>query len=194
MDVEQLLKGGRIRELVRELLVEIGEDPDRAGLVKTPERFERSIRYLTSGYHQDVEQVISGAKFVERYDEMVLVRGIDVFSMCEHHMLPFFGKCHVAYVPDGQILGLSKIPKVVEIWSRRLQVQERMTNQIAESLWEKLRPLGVGVVVEAKHLCLMMRGVQKLNATMVTSAMKGCFRSDPKTRSEFLALLKQKEE
>lgn len=196
MDVEQMLERGLtpsgFRDLVRELLVRLGEDPDREGLARTPDRVERSLRFLTQGYHEDVEKLFAQARFVEQYDEMVLVKDIDFASLCEHHLLPFFGKCHVAYIPDGKILGLSKIPRVVDIFSRRLQVQERLTTQIAEALKEHLKPKGVAVVMEAQHLCTVIRGVQKQNTKMVTSSMLGIFRTDPKTRTEFLSLLREK--
>ncbi|MBI3615080.1 MAG: GTP cyclohydrolase I FolE [Candidatus Omnitrophica bacterium] len=189
--LEQKSKAG-IAELVRELLTILGEDPDREGLAKTPERVERSLRFLTQGYQENPEALFRNARFVsERYDEMVLVKDIDYFSNCEHHLIPFFGKCHVAYIPDGKIVGLSKIPRLVEIFSRRLQVQERLTCQIAETLQEYLKPKGVAVVMEAQHLCTMMRGVQKQNTKMVTSSMLGTFRSDPKTRMEFLSLIRE---
>lgn len=192
MDVQELLERGTKREiadLVRELIVRLGEDPDREGLQRTPDRVERSLKFLTDGYRQDVEKLFAQARFVEQYDEMVLVRDIDFASLCEHHLLPFYGKCHVAYIPDGQILGLSKIPRLVDILSRRLQVQERLTVQIADALKTNLRPKGVAVVMEAQHLCTIVRGVQKQNTKMVTSSMLGIFRSDPKTRMEFLSLV-----
>ena len=181
-----------IAGLVRELLLRLGEDPEREGLARTPDRVERSLKFLTQGYQEDIEKLFGQARFIEQYDEMVLVRDIDFFSMCEHHLIPFFGKCHVAYIPDGKILGLSKIPRLVDALSRRLQVQERLTCQIADALKANLNPKGVAVVMEAQHLCTMMRGVQKQNTRMVTSSMLGTFRTDPKTRIEFLALLKEK--
>ncbi len=195
MKVESLLEKkskSPISDLIRDLLLRLGEDPDREGLARTPERVERSMRFLTEGYSADLDALFEKAKFVEQYDEMVLVKDIDFFSMCEHHMIPFFGKCHVAYIPDGKILGLSKIPRLVDALSRRLQVQERLTTQIADALKERLQPKGVAVVIEAQHLCTMMRGVQKQNTRMVTSAMLGTFRTDPKTRMEFLSLLREK--
>ena len=204
MDIQQLLetkrgqvdlapKGSRgIAHLIGELLIHLGEDPSREGLARTPDRVERSLRFLTEGYRGDVEKLFAQARFVEPYDEMVLVKDIDFFSLCEHHMIPFFGKCHVAYIPDGKILGLSKIPRLVDLFSHRLQVQERLTTQIAEALKKHLQPKGVAVVMEAQHLCTMMRGVQKQNTKMVTSSMLGTFRTDPKTRMEFLSLLKEK--
>ncbi len=180
-----------MRELIERLLRELGEDPGREGLEGTPERVEASLRFLTSGYGVDVAEVLNDAVFTEdKYDEMVLVKDIDFFSVCEHHLIPFFGKAHVAYVPDRKILGLSKLARVVEMYSRRLQVQERMTTQIAQTLHDVLAPKGVGVVVEAVHLCMLMRGVEKLNSRAVTSAMLGAFRDCPMTRSEFLELIR----
>lgn len=181
-----------ISDLVRELIEKLGEDPGREGLLRTPDRVQRSLKFLTSGYGEDIEKLFAQARFSEPYDEMVLVKEIDFFSLCEHHLIPFFGKCHVAYIPDGKILGLSKIPRLVELFSRRLQVQERLTTQIAEALKKHLNPKGVAVVMEAQHLCTMMRGVQKQNTRMVTSAMLGTFRTDSKTRMEFLSLLREK--
>ncbi len=186
------LRGNDIHLLIRELLLRLGENPDREGLVRTPERVERSLQFLTQGYREEIEKLFAQARFSEPYDEMVLVRDIDFFSLCEHHMIPFFGKCHVAYIPDGKILGLSKIPRLVDALSHRLQVQERLTTQIAEALKTHLQPKGVAVVMEAQHLCTMMRGVQKQNTRMVTSSMLGTFRTDPKTRMEFLSLLREK--
>jgi GTP cyclohydrolase I len=176
-------------DLVRQLLAALGEDPDREGLADTPRRVEKSLRFLTSGYRADVDEIITGALFTVTYNEMVMVRDIDMYSLCEHHLLPFFGKCHVAYIPDGKVIGLSKIPRVVDVFARRLQVQERLTMQIAETLMEKLRPLGVAVVIEAAHLCMAMRGVEKQNSVTVTSAMRGVFQQDPRTRAEFLELI-----
>ena len=178
--------------LIRDLLLRLGEDPNREGLSRTPDRVERSLQFLTQGYQEDIEKLFAQARFSEPYDEMVLVRDIDFFSLCEHHLIPFFGKCHVAYIPDGKILGLSKIPRLVDALSHRLQVQERLTTQIAEALKKNLNPKGVAVVMEAQHLCTMMRGVQKQNTRMVTSSMLGTFRTDPKTRMEFLSLLREK--
>jgi GTP cyclohydrolase I len=180
-----------IGEYVREMISAIGEDPDRDGLVGTPERVERSFRTMTAGYRQSPEEVLNGAVFESDYDEMVLVKEIDFFSLCEHHLLPFFGKCHVAYLPDKRIIGLSKLPRLVDLFARRLQVQERLTTQIARVVQEKLKPKGVGVVMEAFHLCVMMRGVEKQNVHMVTSSMLGRFRNDHKTREEFLQLIKR---
>src|SRR5262249_37340207 len=181
----------RVKELIEQLLRELGEDPTREGLLRTPERVEAAFRFLTSGYHIDPNEILRGAVFSEdKYDEMVLVKDIDFYSLCEHHALPFFGKAHVAYIPDRKILGLSKIARLVEMFSRRLQVQERMTNQIAQTLYDALHPKGVGVVVEAVHLCMMMRGVEKQNSKAVTSAMLGGFRDRPATRAEFLELIR----
>jgi GTP cyclohydrolase IA len=176
-------------DAVRRQLALLGEDPDREGLSKTPERVSRSMAFLTQGYHQDARTVIGDAMFAEKHANMILVRDIEVYSMCEHHMLPFFGKAHIAYIPDGKIVGLSKLARVVDIFARRLQVQERLTFEIAQALTDVLRPRGVGVVIEAAHLCMMMRGVQKQNSTTVTSAVLGSFRDDPKTRDEFLRLI-----
>jgi GTP cyclohydrolase IA len=176
--------------LIAQLLQYLGEDPEREGLRRTPERVVRTLRFLTSGYEQDVSEVINGAVFAEPYSEMVLVKDIEVYSLCEHHLLPFYGKAHVAYIPDGRVVGLSKLPRIVDVFARRLQVQERMTTQIAEALDDALTPLGVAVVVEAAHLCMMMRGVSKQNSRTVTSSMRGCFLSDARTRAEFLDLIK----
>jgi GTP cyclohydrolase I len=176
-------------ELVRLMLVELGENPERDGLVKTPERVEKSMRWLTRGYHMSVAEVIGDAVFEEDHHNMVIVKDIEMYSMCEHHMLPFFGKVHIAYIPDGKIVGLSKLPRVVEVFARRLQVQERLTEQVASAIMDVLRPQGVGVVIEAAHLCMMMRGVEKQNSKTVTSAMKGIFREDLRTRDEFLRLV-----
>ena len=183
----------RVREAVELLLAEVGEDPTREGLVRTPERVARSLRFLTSGYDTNIREVVNDALFAVDGSEMVIVRDIDFYSLCEHHMLPFFGRCHVAYLPRERVIGLSKIPRLIEMFSRRLQVQERMTNQIATSLAEVLDPLGVGVVVEATHLCIRMRGVEKQNAFAVTSAMLGSFRDDARTRMEFLELIGRRE-
>lgn len=180
----------RMRESVRMMLTETGEDPAREGLVRTPERVAKAMRFMTSGYAMDVKTAVNEAIFTVDYSEMVIVKDIDFYSLCEHHLLPFFGKCHVAYLPRGRVIGLSKIPRLVEMFSRRLQVQERLTNQIAESLSEVLDPLGVGVVIEGTHLCMLMRGVEKQNSFAVTSAMLGGFRNDARTRAEFLELLK----
>jgi GTP cyclohydrolase IA len=174
---------------VREIIKLIGEDPEREGLRKTPERYEKALKFLTSGYHQNVDHLLNGATFSVCYDEMVVVKDIEFFSLCEHHLLPFFGKAHVAYVPDGRILGLSKIPRIVDMFAHRLQVQERLTTQIAEALQTVLEPQGVGVVIEAVHLCMAMRGVEKQNSSAVTSSLTGCFRDDDKSRNEFLTLI-----
>ncbi len=179
----------RVEHLIRQLLVELGEDPDREGLMLTPSRVRKSMAFLTDGYTKDPLEVMGTAIFEEHYDEMVLVRDIEMYSMCEHHMLPFYGKCHVAYIPNGKIVGLSKLPRIVDVYSRRLQVQERLTTQIAEALNNLLHPMGVAVVTEAYHLCMMMRGVQKQNSTTVASCMLGDFKDDPKTRAEFLNLI-----
>ena len=176
------------QERVRELLGDLGEDPGRQGLLKTPERVEKSLRWLTRGYQLSVEDVIGDAVFEEEHHNMVLVRDIEMYSMCEHHMLPFFGKVHIAYIPDGKIVGLSKLPRIVEVFARRLQVQERLTEQIATAIQDVLQPAGVGVVIEAAHLCMMMRGVEKQNSRTITSAVKGVFLDDLRTREEFLRL------
>jgi len=178
-----------MKNLVRRILIEIGEDPDRQGLKGTPMRVDKSLRYLTSGYSQDVDKLLNNAMYDVKYDEMVIVSDIDFFSLCEHHLLPFFGKCHVAYIPNKKVIGLSKIPRLVEVFSRRLQVQERLTYQIAETINTKITPFGVGVVIEAQHMCMIMRGVEKQNSRAVTSAMLGNFRSRQETRMEFLDLI-----
>ena len=180
--------------LISALLKELGEDPGRDGLLRTPERVARAMRFFTEGYSRNPAEEINGALFDVEYDEMVLVREIDFYSLCEHHMVPFFGRVHVAYIPEKKVIGLSKIPRLVEIFARRLQVQERMTIQIAQTLSEILQPKGVGVVVEAKHLCMMMRGVQKQNSSAITSSLRGVFQSDPKTRAEFMGLLRHPNE
>lgn len=174
---------------VYDMLQRLGEDPEREGLKRTPYRVAKAMRFLTQGYGMNIDDVLNGAVFEEEYSEMVIVKDIDFYSMCEHHMLPFFGKCHVAYIPNGKIIGLSKIPRLVEVFSRRLQVQERMTQQIAEALQQALHPLGVAVVCEGRHMCMMMRGVQKQNSVATTSEMLGAFRSNQKTREEFLRLI-----
>ena len=175
--------------LVHEMLEQLGEDPTREGLQQTPARVEASLKWLTRGYQMSVEDVIGDAIFHEKHESMICVRDIEIYSMCEHHMLPFYGRAHVAYLPDGKIVGLSKIPRVVEVFARRLQVQERLTDQVAEALCAVLKPLGVGVVIEAYHLCMMMRGVEKQNSKTVTSSLRGAFRDDAKTRDEFLRLV-----
>jgi len=176
-------------KLISQLLIEWGEDPKREGLEKTPSRVATMYEFLLQGYKKDIDEVMNGAVFKERYSEMVIVKEIDFFSLCEHHLLPFYGKCHVAYVPKGKIIGLSKIPRIVDVFSRRLQVQERLAQQIADTLFEWLNPLGVGVIIEARHLCMMMRGVEKQHSVATTSAMLGSFRNDVKTRNEFLTLV-----
>jgi GTP cyclohydrolase IA len=180
-----------LQALVEQLLCLLGEDPTREGLLKTPERVAKALRFLTQGYQQDIEEVFNGALYSVKYDEMVVVRDIDFFSLCEHHLLPFYGKCHVAYIPNERVVGLSKIPRLVEVFSRRLQVQERLTVQIAETLQEKLNPQGVAIVIEARHLCMMMRGVETPNAVAVTSSMHGVFLNQQKTREEFLTLIRR---
>jgi GTP cyclohydrolase I len=176
---------------VRALLAGLGEDPDREGLVQTPERVEKALRFLTQGYHQDPEALLNKALFTVSYDEMVIITDIDVFSLCEHHLLPFYGKAHVAYLPKGKVVGLSKVPRLVDMFARRLQVQERLTVQIAEAIRDKVKPRGVGVVIEAMHFCMMMRGVEKQNSVAVTSCMLGSFRDQVQTREEFLSLIKR---
>jgi GTP cyclohydrolase I len=180
------------REIVEKLLKSIGEDPTREGLLRTPERVAKSFDELTQGSHQNLEDVVGKGVFNEDCSEMVIVKDIEFYSLCEHHMLPFYGRVHVAYIPDGRIIGLSKIPRIVDMFARRLQVQERMTSQIAEAIQEVLQPKGVGVVADAAHLCMMMRGVQKQNSSTMTSCLVGSFRSDPRTRSEFLDLVRNK--
>jgi GTP cyclohydrolase I len=179
-----------MQDLIKRLLAELGEDPAREGLVNTPKRVEQALKFLTSGYEADVDKVINNALFTVDYSEMVIVKDIDFYSLCEHHLLPFFGKCHIAYVPSTKVIGLSKIPRIVDIFSRRLQVQERLTNQIADIIREKVAPRGVAVVMEGTHLCMSMRGVQKQNSFAVTSAMHGIFRDKARTRMEFLELIR----
>jgi GTP cyclohydrolase IA len=186
------LTGASFEELVREMLVRLGEDPKREGLVRTPDRVQRALEYLTRGHKEDPDAMLKGALFTVSYDEMVIVKDVEMFSLCEHHMLPFFGKVHVAYIPNGKVIGLSKIPRLIEIFSRRLQIQERLTTQIAESIQRAIEPQGVGVVIEARHLCMMMRGVEKQHSEAVTSAMLGCFREEQETRSEFLSLIRNR--
>ena len=183
-----------MEDLIRRLLAELGEDPSREGLVRTPQRVERAFKFLTSGYNANVDAILNGALFTVDYNEMVIVKDIDFYSLCEHHMLPFFGKCHVAYIPRRHVIGLSKIPRLVDVFARRLQIQERMTNQIAQTILEKINPLGVAVVCEGTHLCMSMRGVEKQNSFAVTSAMLGAFRDNSRTRMEFLELIKHKGE
>jgi len=187
---ESPLAQASTQELLRELLVRLGEDPQRDGLLRTPERMQKALEYLTKGAREDPDQVIHGALFDVNYDEMVIVKDIEMFSMCEHHVLPFFGKVHVAYIPNGKVVGLSKIPRLVDIFARRLQIQERLTVQIAETIQNAIEPQGVGVVIEARHLCVMMRGVEKQHSSAVTSHMLGSFRSSDKTREEFLSLIR----
>lgn len=179
----------RMEGIVRELLAALGEDPAREGLAQTPRRVARAYQFLTEGYRRDARSVVNEAVFAEEYNEMVIVKDIDFFSLCEHHLLPFFGKAHIAYIPQGRIIGLSKMPRIVDVFARRLQVQERMTQQIASTLYDALGPDGVGVVIEARHMCMMMRGVEKQNSTATTSAMLGSFRDDVRTRQEFLTLI-----
>ncbi|PYX81545.1 MAG: GTP cyclohydrolase I FolE [Acidobacteria bacterium] len=179
-------------ELVREMLVRLGEDAKREGLTRTPARVHRALEYLTRGYQEDPEAMLKGALFTVSYDEMVIVKDVEMFSLCEHHMLPFFGKVHVAYIPKGKVIGLSKIPRLIEIFSRRLQIQERLTTQIAETIQKAIEPQGVGVVIEARHLCMMMRGVEKQHSEAVTSSMLGCFRDEQETRTEFLSLIRNR--
>jgi GTP cyclohydrolase IA len=179
-----------MQDLIRRLLKELGEDPDREGLLNTPRRVEQALTFLTSGYRADVDQVINNALFTVDYSEMVIVKDIDFYSLCEHHLLPFFGKCHIAYIPSDKVIGLSKIPRLVDVFSRRLQVQERLTNQIADTILDKLAPRGVAVVMEGTHLCMSMRGVEKQNSFAVTSAMHGIFRDKARTRMEFLELIR----
>ena len=186
------LTSATFEELVREVLVRLGEDPEREGLVRTPERVHKAFEFLTRGYNEDPEAMLKNALFTVTYDEMVIVKDIEVFSLCEHHMLPFFGKVHVAYIPNGKVIGLSKIPRLIEIFSRRLQIQERLTTQIAETIQKVIQPQGVGVVIEARHLCMMMRGVEKQHSAAVTSSMLGCFREEQETRTEFLSLIRQR--
>jgi GTP cyclohydrolase IA len=185
----ELAESGDIAELVRRMLAQLGEDPNREGLRRTPERFEKALRFLTSGYRQEPERLLNGAMFSVCYDEMVVVKDIEVYSLCEHHLLPFFGKCHVAYIPNKKVVGLSKIARLVNMYARRLQIQERLTSQIAQTINDKLKPQGVGVIVEARHLCMVMRGVEKQHSAAVTSAMLGAFRENKQTRDEFLSLV-----
>jgi GTP cyclohydrolase IA len=189
LGVEPEAAEGDIAGLARSMIKMIGEDPDREGLQRTPERFEHALRYLTSGYTQDAEKILNHAVFSVCYDEMVVLKDIEMFSLCEHHMLPFFGRCHVAYIPDKKVVGLSKIPRLVDMYARRLQIQERLTNQIAQAIQSSIKPLGVGVVIEARHLCMVMRGVEKQRSETITSAMLGEFRENKQTRDEFLSLI-----
>jgi GTP cyclohydrolase I len=179
-----------MHDLIRQLLAELGEDPTREGLVRTPKRVEKSLAFLTSGYRANIDEVLNDALFTVDYNEMVIVKDIDFYSLCEHHLLPFFGKCHIAYIPKTRVIGLSKIPRLVDVFARRLQIQERLTNQIAETIREKIDPLGVAVVCEGTHLCMSMRGVEKQNSCAVTSAMLGAFQDNARTRMEFLELIR----
>lgn len=179
-----------MQEIVKQLLLKLGENPEREGLQKTPERVEKALKFLTKGYDEDVRKITNNALFEDNCDEMVVLKNIDLFSLCEHHLLPFYGKCHVAYIPKGKVIGLSKIPRIVEMFSRRLQIQERLTTEIAESLMDVLKPKGVAVVIDALHLCMCMRGVEKQNAVTITSSMLGLFKSDQRTRMEFLSFIK----
>lgn len=179
----------RLEEIVREMLVHLGEDPTREGLVRTPHRVQKAMQFLTSGYAMDLEKVVNGALFSVKYDEMVIVKDIEFFSLCEHHMLPFFGKMHIAYLPKQKVIGLSKIPRIVDVYARRLQIQERLTQEVAQAVQNLIEPLGVGVVCEARHFCMMMRGVEKQHSGAITSAMLGAFRTRKKTRDEFLSLV-----
>jgi GTP cyclohydrolase IA len=181
-----------MEDLIRQLLAELGENPTREGLLRTPHRVAKSLAFPTSGYAADIDEVLNGALFTVDYSEMVIVKDIDFYSLCEHHLLPFFGKCHVAYIPSSRVIGLSKIPRIVDVFARRLQIQERMTNQIAETIREKIDPLGVAVVCEGTHLCMSMRGVEKQNSFAVTSAMLGVFRDNARTRTEFLELIRRR--
>jgi GTP cyclohydrolase IA len=184
--------GATYEELVREMIIRLGEDPDREGLARTPERVQKAMQFLVKGYKDDPEALLRKALFTVSYDEMVIVKDIEMFSLCEHHLLPFFGKVHVAYIPNGKVIGLSKIPRLIEAFSRRLQIQERLTTQIAEAIQNTIEPQGVGVVIEARHLCMMMRGVEKQHSSAVTSSMLGSFRTEEETRTEFLSLIRQR--
>ena len=186
------LTSASFEELMKEILVRLGEDPEREGLERTPARVHKALEFLTRGYNQDPEALLKNALFTVSYDEMVIVKDVEMFSLCEHHMLPFFGKVHVAYIPNGKVIGLSKVPRLIEVFSRRLQIQERLTTQIAEIIQKVIQPQGVGVVIEARHLCMMMRGVEKQHSAAVTSSMLGCFREEQETRQEFLSLIRQR--
>jgi len=186
------LNSASMEDLLREMLIRLGEDPERNGLSGTPERMKRSLKFLTKGHDEDPHKLLRGALFDVNYDQMVIVKDIEMFSLCEHHLLPFFGKVHVAYIPNGKVIGLSKLPRLVDVFARRLQVQERITTQIAETIQESINPQGVGVVIEARHLCMMMRGVEKQHSATVTSAMLGSFRKEKETRDEFLSLIRQR--
>jgi len=191
-DIDKASEGDPLESVIHNMLRELGEDLGRNGLIRTPSRVARSLRYLTSGYRQDLDKVLNEALFPVAYDEMVIVKDIEVFSLCEHHLLPFFGRCHVAYIPNQKVIGLSKIPRVVDVFAKRLQIQERLTVQIAEALMERIKPQGVGVIIEAKHLCMIMRGVEKQNSVAVTSHMMGVFRDCELTRAEFLRLVRER--
>ena len=192
-EIEALEAGSdTLSENIRGMLRELGEDPEREGLAKTPARVAESLRFLTQGYQQDVDKILNGALYSVSYDEMVIVKDIEVFSLCEHHLLPFFGRCHIAYLPTDKVIGLSKLPRIVDVFARRLQVQERLTTQIAETIMDKIRPQGVAVVIEARHLCMIMRGVEKQNSVAVTSSMLGVFRDCDQTRAEFLRLIRER--
>jgi GTP cyclohydrolase IA len=186
------LTSASFEELMKEVLVRLGEDPNREGLLNTPSRVHKAFQFLTKGYNEDPDALLKNALFTVTYDEMVIVKDVEMFSLCEHHMLPFFGKVHVAYIPNGKVIGLSKIPRLIETFSRRLQIQERLTTQIAETIQKVIQPQGVGVVIEARHLCMMMRGVEKQHSAAVTSSMLGCFRDEQETRQEFLSLIRQR--
>ena len=192
VDLSSTLTSATYEELVREMIVRLGEDPDREGLSRTPARVEKAMKFLVKGYKDDPEALLRKALFTVNYDEMVIVKDIEMFSLCEHHLLPFFGKVHVAYIPNGKVIGLSKIPRLIEAFSRRLQIQERLTTQIAEAIQNTIEPQGVGVVIEARHLCMMMRGVEKQHSSAVTSSMLGSFRNEEETRTEFLSLIRQR--
>jgi GTP cyclohydrolase IA len=184
------VQSASLAELTREMLLRLGEDPQREGLQRTPERMAQALEFLTKGYQEDPQEILRGALFTEEYDEMVIVKDVEMFSLCEHHLLPFFGKVHVAYIPNGKVIGLSKIPRLIDVFARRLQVQERLTMQIAECIQQAIAPEGVGVVIEARHLCMMMRGVEKQHSAAVTSSMLGAFRNEENTRQEFLSLIR----
>jgi GTP cyclohydrolase IA len=184
------IQNATLAELTREMLLRLGEDPQREGLLRTPERMAQAMEFLTKGYQENPEEILRGALFTEEYDEMVIVKDVEMFSLCEHHLLPFFGKVHVAYIPNGKVIGLSKIPRLIDVFARRLQVQERLTMQIAECIQQAIQPEGVGVVIEARHLCMMMRGVEKQHSAAVTSSMLGAFRNEENTRQEFLSLIR----
>jgi len=191
-DLEKAAGSDPLEDAIREVLRQVGEAPGREGLIKTPRRAAQSLKFLTSGYTQDVDELLNGAFYEVAYEEMVIVKDIEVFSLCEHHLLAFFGRCHIGYIPSKKVIGLSKIPRLVEVFARRLQLQERLTNQIAETIMEKINPRGVGVVIEARHLCMIMRGVEKQNSVAVTSGMLGVFRDEQKTREEFLSLVRSR--